>query len=390
MEQIYASLREVLTSQPYKLVLSNGKDCQYQKIVVQQKGDWFQIEKYTQKQVFHENIAPEQLEQSLQELLTLGYRQLNSYSSSEQMELKISKKGKTLLNRRKQEEGTAAPAPTAHNKEKNYILKEGTVIPPLVDLGIFTPDGRVVKSMYDKYRQINRFIEIVDDAVSFLGEEKQELTIVDFGCGKSYLTFILYYYFVELRQLPVRMIGLDLKEEVIEHCNEVAKKYGYDRLRFEMGDINGFRYEGSIDMVVTLHACDTATDFALYNAIQWGTKMIFSVPCCQHELNSQIKTEELSVLTKYGIIKERVAALLTDGIRGSLLEACGYKTQLLEFVDLTHSPKNILIRAVRSNVAKKKRLASLAEAQRAMEQFHVDPTLYRLLSEAGRLPEDKD
>ena len=383
MEQIYEALEQVLASQPYKLVLSSGKGCEYQKIVVQLKGDYFQIEKYTQKQVFHENVKPEELEAALRQLLEMGYRQLNSYAESEQMEMKISKKGKVLLNRRKQE-GAAKAAPAAHNKEKNYILKEGTIIPPLVDLGIFTPDGRVVKSMYDKYRQINRFIEIVDDAVSSW-EEGKELTIVDFGCGKSYLTFILYYYFVELRHLPVNMIGLDLKADVIKHCNEVAQKYGYERLRFEMGDINGFRYDGAIDMVITLHACDTATDFALYNAIQWNTKMIFSVPCCQHELNAQIKSEELSVLTKYGIIKERVAALLTDGIRGSLLEACGYKTQLLEFVDLTHSPKNILIRAVKSNVSAKKRQASLDEAKRAMKEFSVDPTLYRLLSEAGKI-----
>ena len=384
MEQIYEALKEVLASQPYKLVLSSGKGCEYQKIVVQLKGDYYQIEKYTQKQVFHENVKPAELEEALHALLELGYRQLNSYADAEQMEMKISKKGKVLLNRRKQEGAAAKAAPASHNKEKNYILKEGSIIPPLVDLGIFTADGRVVKSMYDKYRQINRFIEIVDDAVSSWDEGK-ELTIVDFGCGKSYLTFILYYYFVELRHLPVNMIGLDLKADVIEHCNQVAQKYGYDRLRFEMGDINGFRYEGAIDMVITLHACDTATDFALYNAIQWNTKMIFSVPCCQHELNAQIKTDELSVLTKYGIIKERVAALLTDGIRGSLLEACGYKTQLLEFVDLTHSPKNILIRAVKSNVSAKKKQASLDEVKRSMETFSVEPTLYRLLSEAGKI-----
>ena len=384
MEQIYEALKEVLASKPYKLVLSSGKGCEYQKIVVQLKGDYYQIEKYTQKQVFHENVKPAELENALRSLLELGYRQLNSYADAEQMEMKISKKGKVLLNRRKQEGAAAKAAPAAHNKEKNYILKEGAIIPPQVDLGIFTSDGRVVKSMYDKYRQINRFIEIVDDAVSSWDEGK-ELTIVDFGCGKSYLTFILYYYFVELRHLPVNMIGLDLKADVIEHCNQVAQKYGYDRLRFEMGDINGFRYEGAIDMVITLHACDTATDFALYNAIQWNTKMIFSVPCCQHELNAQIKTDELSVLTKYGIIKERVAALLTDGIRGSLLEACGYKTQLLEFVDLTHSPKNILIRAVKSNVSAKKKQASLDEVKRSMETFSVEPTLYRLLSEAGKI-----
>lgn len=295
-----AALREILSSHPFKLVLSNGKGCDYQKIVVQYKDEgYYQLEKYTQKQVFHENISPDSLYQALEELLKLGYRQLNSYSADCQMEMKLSKKGKVLLNRRNQ--AAVKPTSSSHNKEKNYILKEGTIIPPLVDLGIFTPDGRVVKAMYDKYRQINRFIEIVDDAVSSL-DENQELTIVDFGCGKSYLTFILYYYFVELRHRPVKMIGLDLKADVIQHCNQVAKKYGYEHLTFQMGDINGFRYNGVIDMVITLHACDTATDFALYNAIQWNTKMIFSVPCCQHELNRQIKTETLSVLTKYGII----------------------------------------------------------------------------------------
>ncbi len=379
-------LQTIVESKPYKLVLSNGKGCDYQKIVISQKQEGYQIEKFTQKQVFHENIREEQLLSSLEELLTLGYRQLNAYGEVEQLELKLSKKGKSLLNRRKLEGKEAAPSPTtkSHNKEKNYILKEGTIIPPLVDMGVFTPDGRVVKAMYDKYRQINRFIEMVDDAVSSWPEGK-ELTIVDFGCGKSYLTFILYYYFVELRGLPVNMIGLDLKADVIANCNKVAEKYGYSRLRFEMGDIKGFSYEGAIDMVVTLHACDTATDFALYNAIQWGAKYIFSVPCCQHELNAQIKTEDLSVLTKYGIIKERVAALLTDGIRGSLLEACGYKVQLLEFVDLAHSPKNILIRAQKTNVSKQKREASLAEVKRSMEEFHVDPTLFRLLNDSGRL-----
>ncbi len=383
-------LQTIVASAPHKLVLSNGKGCEYHKIVITQKGDnSYQIEKFTQKQVFHENIKSEQLLVSLTSLLELGYRQLNSYSDSEQLELKLSKKGKSLLNRRKLESKAISAPAASHNKEKNYILKEGTIIPPLVDLGIFTPDGRVVKSMYDKYRQINRFIEMVDDSVSNWPEDK-ELTIVDFGCGKSYLTFILYYYFVELRHLPVNMIGLDLKADVIKHCNEVSEKYGYKRLSFQMGDINGFQYDGAIDMVITLHACDTATDFALYNAIQWNSKMIFSVPCCQHELNAQIKTDDLSVLTKYGIIKERVAALLTDGIRGSLLEACGYKTQLLEFVDLSHSPKNILIRAVRSNLPKKKRLASLDEVRKAMAEFSVDPTLYRLLNEAGRLPENKE
>ena len=291
--------------------------------------------------------------------------------------MKISKKGKVFLSKKKSD--NVKIVKKGHNKEKNYILKEGMIIEPLIDLGVFTKEGKVINSKYDKYKQINRFIEIIDDEIK--KNDYKELTILDFGCGKSYLTFVLYYYFVEIKKINVKMIGLDLKEDVIKKCNEIAQRYKYDNLHFELGDINGFKYNNKVDMVITLHACNTATDYALYNAVKWNSKFIFSVPCCQHEFNAQMKADELSILTKYGIIQERVAALMTDSVRANLLEAAGYKTQLLEFIDISHSPKNILIRASKTNISKEKKEKSLKEVDNLINTFNFNPTLYNLLKD---------
>ncbi len=300
---------------------------------------------------------------------------MTAWSNNEIFDLKISKKGKIFLGKKKNDNSKIVAK--GHNKEKNYILKEGMIIEPLIDLGVFTKEGKVVNSKYDKYKQINRFIEIIDDEIK--KNDYKELTILDFGCGKSYLTFVLYYYFVKIKNINVKMIGLDLKEDVIKKCNDIAKRYNYENLHFELGDINGFKYNNKVDMVITLHACDTATDYALYNAIKWNSKMIFSVPCCQHEFNSQMKANELSILTKYGIVQERVAALMTDSVRANLLECVGYKTQLLEFIDIAHSPKNILIRASKNNISKEKKKKSLNEVNNLIRTFNFNPTLYNLL-----------
>ena len=381
MEELKRTLEEVFKSEIIKIVISNKvkKDEKYNKIAINlkenNKNKFYQIEKFTDKQVFHENIKINEISDKVSELIFGNYKQMTAWSNNEIFDLKISKKRKIFLGKKKNDNSKIVAK--GHNKEKNYILKEGMIIEPLIDLGVFTKEGKVVNSKYDKYKQINRFIEIIDDEIK--KNDYKELTILDFGCGKSYLTFVLYYYFVKIKNINVKMIGLDLKEDVIKKCNDIAKRYNYENLHFELGDINGFKYNNKVDMVITLHACDTATDYALYNAIKWNSKMIFSVPCCQHEFNSQMKANELSILTKYGIVQERIAALMTDSVRANLLECVGYKTQLLEFIDIAHSPKNILIRASKNNISKEKKEKSLNEVNNLIRTFNFNPTLYNLL-----------
>ena len=363
-----------------KIVISKPakKSNEYIKITIERKKDNYLISKYTKKQVFHENIDEKEIASKVNELSIPDFRQINAWSDSFEYIILISKNGKFTYKKKGIKQNVKLAVNNNHNREKNYLIKEGQNIEPLVDMGIFTKDGKVVKAMYDKYKQINRFLEIIDDEIDV--QKINHLNVIDFGCGKSYLTFIVYYYLTEIKKVSVNMIGLDLKADVIKKCNEAADKYGYTNLKFEVGDINGFKAPFSVDMVITLHACDTATDFALYNAINWNAKMIFSVPCCQHELNKQIKANELSLMTRYGIIKERFSALVTDAIRVNILEYCGYKTQLLEFIDFAHTPKNILIRAVkRPTTPRTVKEKALNEIENVIKEFNFEPTLYNLV-----------
>jgi SAM-dependent methyltransferase len=243
-----------------------------------------------------------------------------------------------------------------------------------------TPDGKVTKAKYDKFRQINRYLEFIEDVLEALPKDRT-LRIIDFGCGKSYLTFAMYYYLHELQGRDIRVTGLDLKTDVINHCNELAQRLRYDQLHFERGDISTYQGATQVDMVVSLHACDKATDYALDKAVQWGAQVILAVPCCQHELNGQMRCEVLQPILKYGLIKERMAALVTDALRADLLEQQGYDTQILEFIDMEHTPKNLLIRAVKraDNHHQIKAKSDGSDITQVTELLHITPTLEQLL-----------
>lgn len=383
MNELEQYLKMMIEADVKKIIISNPTHSanENKKLVIEKlnnKKDTYQISKYTKTQVFHENLGLDAIAKRCYELTEGLFKQVNGMSDSEEHIILVSKKGKASYKVKKKANDQVVLNQKASSGKKNYILEEGMRIPPLVDMGVFTSDGSVVKSKYDKYKQINRFIEILDDEIS--NGNITKLNVIDFGCGKSYLTFVVYYYLTKIKNIEVNMIGLDLKESVIKNCNEAAKKYGYDKLHFELGDINGYKTPFDVDMVITLHACDTATDYALYNAVMWNAKMIFSVPCCQHELNKQIKPKDLAILSRYGIIKERFSALATDAIRANILECQGYKTQILEFVDLDHTPKNLLIRAIKRPVTPRAKVVSaMKEIESMIEEFGFKPTLYDLL-----------
>lgn len=341
----------------------------------------FQIEEYTKTQVFHKNLTAGDAGSYLTSKLssdtssqTASFKNALVETQSFTANVLVSKKGTITIKKKVNASAKQPKISLSHNRKKKYILEEGIPVPFLIDLGVMTQNGNIVNAHYDKFRQINRFLEYIEDILPSLPTGR-ELRILDFGCGKSYLTFAIYYYLKVLKGYPVRITGLDLKEDVIRHCNELAVKYGYDKLEFLCGDIAYYDGCSQVDMVVTLHACDTATDYALAKAVGWGAKVILSVPCCQHELNKQMKNDLLSPVLHYGILKERMAALMTDGLRAQILEANGYRTQILEFIDMAHTPKNLLIRAVYNGHCADNK----AQINDLLAAFDVNPTLYRLL-----------
>ena len=388
MEELKILLQKILNKDLQQIILSNSRHPeQTQKVKIRpvliREELLFQETAYRGTQAFHENFTAEQLTDRICTALQEQFRQGEFSAKTLQATVLVSKKGKLTLKVKNSGKAPRTAASEeeelqalAHNRTKHYILEEGKPVDFLVGLGVQTPDGRVTRARFDKFRQINRYLEFIEDVIDELPKDRT-IRIIDFGCGKSYLTFAMYYYLHELQHRDIQVTGLDLKTDVIQHCNELAEKLGYDRLKFERGDISTYEGTDVADMVVTLHACDLATDYALDKAVKWGARVILAVPCCQHELNRQIKCDPLKPVLKYGIIKERVAALLTDALRANLLEQQGYETQILEFIDIEHTPKNLLIRAVKKNGMRPKKSADIGTVE---ELLHVAPTLEKLLN----------
>jgi SAM-dependent methyltransferase len=333
----------------------------------------YQTVSFKEKKVYHKNIDAKELKDELLELAP-RFRQIQINTTQCDYQILISKKYKVKVN--KSNPSVKDNIELTHNREKNYIIPENIPCDFLIKLGVMNESGKVIAAKYDKFKQINKFLEFIRDVVKYLDDKEGPINIVDFGCGKAYLTFALYHYLHEILNLNVNIYGLDLKADVIDYCTKVSVELGFTKLKFCVGDIKDFQNEGNIDMVVTLHACDTATDEALMKAVNWNAKVILSVPCCQHELSKQINNELMYPMQKHGIINEKLASLITDSVRAQVLEIKGYKVQILEFIDMEHTPKNLLIKAILKGKPKKE---SLEEYLKFKEFWGINPYIQKII-----------
>jgi len=384
MEELRKLLHSILDKNLTQIILSNTRDSeQGTKVkirpVLLKDELYFQETLYKGTQVFHENFKKEEICDRIENYLEKLFKQGEFKSATMEAVVLVSKKGKiTVKSKRKERNAIMAQTQDnlSHNRRKQYILQEGVPVDFLIGLGVQSEDGKITKARYDKFRQINRYLEFIEDVLEELPKDRT-IRIIDFGCGKSYLTFAMYYYLHELQHRDIEVTGLDLKTDVIKHCNELAERLHYTGLHFERGDISTYEGADAVDMVVSLHACDTATDYALEKAVKWGASVIMAVPCCQHEINKQITNDMLKPLLKYGLIKERMSALITDALRANILEQCGYDTQILEFIDMEHTPKNLLIRGVRRKGMRPR--GKQTDVDEIMEFLQISPTLKELI-----------
>ncbi len=361
-------------SDPFESASKQPQKIEIRQIAIKDKLQ-YQITEYVGEKALHKNCEKSALKDLLFNNYLAHFKQALIRLKDFNYHILTNKKGKrTFISKGKEQK--SLPNLT-HNRKKNYILEEGAAIPFLVELGIMGKDGKILAKKMDKYRQLNRFLEIIEDVMPAL-KDKKKIRIIDFGCGKAYLTFALYHYLHHIKGYEVDVTGLDLKEDVVTFCKNLAQKLKFKNLNFIKGDINFFETNEAVDLMVTLHACDTATDAALEKAIGWDTSIILSVPCCQHELFSQVKSTFLNPLLKHGILKERFASLVTDAARAQILEIAGYQTKVLEFIDMEHTPKNLLIRAIKKERNSNNKLL-IEEYQLLKNELNITPSLEKII-----------
>lgn len=372
-------IKELLVKNELIEIIISGKEektTEYNKISIKPflKDEiiYFQFAYIYDKKTTHENIeAVETIDKLVEDFV--NFKQMVIFSKSNDYQVLKNKKGiKVIKNKASKKQGELL-----HNRKKNYIIPEDEPCKFLEILGVMNEKGKVFKDKYDKFRQINKYLEFIRDIKDELNKKKK-IRIVDFGSGKAYLTFALYYYINEVLGVEAEITGIDLKKDVVEFCNDTAKKLEYKNLKFLWGDIKTFTEFEGIDMIVTLHACDIATDMAIAHGIKWKSRIIMVVPCCQHEIFTQIKNESMSPLLKHGILKERISSLVTDAARGNLLEVVGYNVQFVEFIDMEHTPKNIMIRAIYNGQKNEK---ALVEYLRYKEFWNIEPYLEKSIKE---------
>ncbi|MDP6042564.1 MAG: SAM-dependent methyltransferase [Candidatus Latescibacteria bacterium] len=333
-----------------------------------------QITHFSQTQDITENIPIAEAENTLENLLTLPFTQIHTQTTHEDLHIRITKKGKALFKHSKPSQPNAQPN-SKHNRVKHYPLSDNRPDTFLQNLGIMDHNGRVRPPMRDKFKQINAFL---DNLQPFIPNKRETLTLIDCGCGSAYLTFAAYHYLNNIQNIPARFIGIDRNASLISKCRDLAQKLGWSNLTFHIANIAEFTPQTSPDIVFSLHACDTATDDAIARAVQWNSPVILAAPCCQHELRSQLDASVFAPVMAHGILKGRTADILTDTCRAQILRILGYRTDVTEFIDSKHTPKNLLIRAKKTSQQGNKTLAQ--EYCKLRDFWHIQPCLERLLS----------
>ena len=387
---LFELIKNIQDDKLIKIVFSDRQSGDFNKVIIKpiilKSTKNIQIESFKDNKAFHKNIDLnnlQELEDNLKEYID-NFKQI--LLQIEGTDISFIRKKENFS--RKEKESNLIKTSNEHNKKKQYILNEGDKIDFLIELGLMSVEGKILKSSFNKFKQINKYLEFIDDVIEELKAKKlitNHINVLDFGCGKSYLTFALYYYLKNYRKdLTFSIVGLDLKKDVIEFCNKLAKKLNYENLEFLNGNIKDYDKSKEVDLVFSLHACNNATDYSLEKALSLDAKAILAVPCCHHEFFEKIQKNKnsefyntLKIMADNGVVLDKFATLATDSFRSLSLELCGYKTKMIEFIDMEHTPKNILIKAIKSKSSNLKE--KLTEYNKLKEFLGIKPLLEDLI-----------